>query len=236
MVCPGFVDPHTHLVYAGDRVSEFEWRIAGASSTEILASGGGIISTMRATRAASLDSLVAQSLTRLRQMLALGTTTAEVKTGYGLNLKAELRMLAAIATLADAQPVSLVPTFLAAHTVPPEFAGRADDYVNLIVHEMLPAVAHWHATSRFAAGPPLFVDVFCERDAFTVAQVQRVLETGRSLGMGMKSHVDQFTILGGLDLALELGAVTVGHLNMTRPKGIALLAESPVVAEIWWGR
>ncbi len=232
VVCPGFVDPHTHLVYAGDRVGEFEWRIAGASYMEIMASGGGIISTMRATRAASLDALVAQSLPRLRQMLALGTTTAEVKTGYGLNLDVELRMLKAIATLADTQPVSLVPTFLPAHALPPEFAGRADDYIDLIIHEMLPAAVHWHATSRFAAGPPLFVDVFCERDVFNVTQSRRVLEAGRSLGIGTRTHVDQFSVLGGLDLALELGAISVSHLDLTGPEGIALLAESPAVAVI----
>ena len=231
-VCPGFVDPHTHVVYAGDRVGEFEWRIAGASYMEIMASGGGIVSTMRATRAAGLPALVAASLPRLRQMLALGTTTAEVKTGYGLSLEAELRLLEAIAALAAAQPVSLIPTFLPAHALPPEFAGRADAYIDLVVHEMLPAAARWHAASRFDAGLPLFVDVFCERGAFDVAQSRRVLEAGRALGMGVKAHVDQFTALGGLELALDLGAVSVDHLDVTGPAGIALLADSSAVAVI----
>jgi imidazolonepropionase len=232
-VCPGFVDPHTHLVYAGDRVGEFEWRIAGASYLDIMAAGGGIVATMRATRAASNAQLVAESLPRLRQMLALGTTTAEVKTGYGLSLAAELRQLEVIAALAAAQPVALVPTFLPAHALPPEFAGRADDYIDLVVHEMLPAAARWHAASAFSgAGPPLFVDVFCELGAFDVAQSRRVLEAGRALGMSVKAHVDEFSALGGLELALELGAISVDHLDVTGPAGIALLADSPAVAVV----
>jgi imidazolonepropionase len=213
-------------------VGEFEWRIAGASYLEIMASGGGIVSTMRATRAASLATLVAESLPRLRQMLALGTTTAEVKTGYGLSLEAELRQLDAIAALAAAQPITLVPTFLPAHALPPEFAARADDYVDLIIYEMLPAAARWHAASRFDTGLPLFVDVFCEQSAFDVAQSRRVLEAGRSLGMGVKAHVDEFTALGGLELALELGAVSVDHLDVTGAGGIALLAQSSAVAVV----
>ncbi|NNJ08926.1 imidazolonepropionase [Chloroflexales bacterium ZM16-3] len=232
-VCPGFVDPHTHLVYAGDRVGEFEWRIAGASYLEIQASGGGIISTMRATRAASVERLVAESLPRLRQMLALGTTTTEVKTGYGLNLDTELRQLEAIAALDAAQPIRLVPTFLPAHALPPEYAGRPDDYVDLVVQEMLPAATRWHAESSFdSSRTPLFIDVFCEQGSFDVAQSRRVLEAGRALGMGVKAHVDEFSALGGLEMALDLGAVSVDHLDVTGPEGIALLAASPTVAVI----
>ncbi|MBX0326358.1 imidazolonepropionase [Oscillochloris sp. ZM17-4] len=232
-VCPGFVDPHTHLVYAGDRVGEFEWRIAGASYLEIQAAGGGIVATMRATRAAGVERLVAESLPRLRQMLALGTTTAEVKTGYGLSLDAELRQLEAIAALDAAQPIRLVPTFLPAHALPPEYAGRPDAYIDLVIREMLPAAARWHAASAFdGAGVPLFIDVFCERGAFDVAQSRRVLEAGRALDMGVKAHVDEFTALGGLELALELGAVSVDHLDVTGPAGIALLADSTAVAVV----
>lgn len=232
-VCPGLVDPHTHLVYAGDRVAEFEWRIAGASYLEIMQAGGGIVSTMRDTRAADVARLVAESLPRLGQMLALGTTTAEVKTGYGLDTAAELRQLEAIAALAAAQPISLVPTFLPAHALPPEFAGRADGYVDLIVDEMLPAAARWHAESAFAAaGVPLFVDVFCERGAFDVGQSRRVLAAGKALGMPVKAHVDEFSALGGLEMALELGAVSVDHLDVTGPEGIARLAGSPAVGVV----
>ena len=137
VVCPGFVDPHTHVVYAGDRLGEFEQRIRGASYMEIMAAGGGIVSTMRATRAASVDELVAATLPRLEQMLRLGTTTAEVKTGYGLDLASELKMLEAIAALDLAQPIDLVPTFMPAHAVPPEFNGRSAAYIEWVVQEMV---------------------------------------------------------------------------------------------------
>lgn len=232
-VLPGLVDPHTHVVYAGDRVDEFERRIAGATYQEIMAAGGGIASTARATRAASVEQLVAESRRRLDQMLRLGTTTAEAKTGYGLELGAELRQLEATAALDAAHPIDLVPTFLGAHAVPAEFAGRADAYVELVVAEMLPAAAHWYAGSRFAAaGVPMFVDVFCERGAFDVAQSRRVLEAARALGLPLKAHVDEFSELGGLALALELGAVSVDHLDVTGPGGVALLAASPAVGVV----
>jgi imidazolonepropionase len=230
-LCPGFVDPHTHLVYAGDRADEFERRIAGATYQEIMAAGGGILSTMRATRAASAEELAAESRARLAQMLALGTTTAEVKSGYGLELAAELRQLAAIAALDAAQPIELVPTFLAAHAIPPEYAGRAEAYLDLVIDEMLPAALAWYQGSHFATrGVPFFVDVFCERGAFDLHQSRRMLEAARGLGLPLKAHVDEFSALGGLDLALELGAVSVDHLDVTGPAGIALLAQSPTIA------
>ncbi len=232
-VCPGFVDPHTHLVYAGDRADEFEQRIGGATYEEIMAGGGGIVSTMRATRAASVEQLAVESRARLAQMLALGTTTAEVKSGYGLELAAELRQLAAIAALDAAQPIDLVPTFLAAHAIPPEYAGRADAYIDLVISEMLPAALAWYRGSHFAAaGVPFFVDVFCERGAFDLAQSRRVLEAARALGLPLKAHVDEFSALGGLELALELGAVSVDHLDVTGTAGIALLAQSPTIGVV----
>ena len=232
-VCPGFVDPHTHLVYAGDRADEFEQRIGGATYEEIMAAGGGIVSTMRATRAASVEQLAVESRARLAQMLALGTTTAEVKSGYGLELAAELRQLAAIAALDAAQPIDLVPTFLAAHAIPPEYAGRADAYIDLVISEMLPAALAWYRGSHFAAaGVPFFVDVFCERGAFDLAQSRRVLEAARALGLPLKAHVDEFSALGGLELALELGAVSVDHLDVTGTAGIALLAQSPTIGVV----
>ena len=232
-VLPGLVDPHTHVVYAGDRVGEFEQRVGGASYQEIMAAGGGIASTARATRAASVAQLVAQTRRRLDQMLRLGTTTAEAKSGYGLELAAELRQLEATANLDLSHAVDLVPTFLGAHAVPPEYAGRADTYVELVIEEMLPAAARWHAASHFAAaGTPLFADVFCERGAFDVAQSRRVLAAAKALGLPLKAHVDEFSELGGLALALELGAVSVDHLDVTGPEGIALLAASAAVGVV----
>lgn len=232
-VLPGLVDPHTHVVYAGDRVGEFERRIAGVSYQEIMAEGGGIAATARATRAASVEELAAATRRRLDQMLRLGTTTAEAKSGYGLETAAELRQLEATAALDSSHPIDLVPTFLGAHALPPEYAGRADAYVELVVEEMLPAAARWYAGSPFAAaGVPMFVDVFCERGAFDVAQSRRVLEAARARGLPLKAHVDEFSELGGLAMALELGAVSVDHLDATGPEGIALLAASSAVGVV----
>lgn len=229
-ICPGLVDPHTHVVYAGQRLDEFERRIAGESYEQIMAAGGGIRSTMRATRAASVEQLVAETRPRLDQMLRLGTTTAESKTGYGLETAAELRQLEATAALDAAHPIDLVPTFLGAHAVPPEYAGRAGDYAELVAEEMLPAAAAWYANSSFAAaGVPMFVDVFCERGAFDVAQSRRVLEAARARGLPLKAHVDEFSDIGGLGMALELGCTSVDHLDVTGPAGIARLAASDAV-------
>ena len=230
VVCPGFVDPHTHVVYAGDRLGEFEQRIRGASYMEIMAAGGGIVSTMRATRAASVDELVAATLPRLEQMLRLGTTTAEVKTGYGLDLASELKMLEAIAALDLAQPIDLVPTFMPAHAVPPEFNGRSAAYIEWVVQEMIPAAAAWYRESHFwANGRPLFCDVFCEQNAFDVAQSRRVLEAGLVNGLPPKIHADEFTSLGGVGLAVELDATSVDHLDVTTVEDIERLAASNVI-------
>jgi imidazolonepropionase len=155
VVCPGFVDCHTHLVFAGDRVSEFELRIKGATYLEIMAAGGGIVSTMHATRAATLEQLVAGARARLDEMLRLGTTTVEAKSGYGLDTATELKLMQAVGALDREHPIDLVPTFLGAHAIPPEYTGRVDDYVNLVVNEMMPAVAEWYRASHFnAAGVP----------------------------------------------------------------------------------
>lgn len=230
-VVPGFVDCHTHVVYGGDRAHEFEMRIGGASYLDILAAGGGIISTTWATRAASEAELIASAAARLRDMLRLGTTTIEAKTGYGLDTATELKTLRVIAALAEQQPVQLVPTFLGAHAVAPEFAGRADAYVDVVIDEMLPAVAAWHRESPLR-DVPLFCDVFCEHNAFSVAQSERVLRAGATLGMGIKAHVDEFNALGGTALAVGLGAASVDHLDVTEASDIALLASSDTVAVI----
>lgn len=233
VVCPGFVDPHTHVVYAGERLDEFEQRIAGASYMELMAAGGGILATVRATRAASAAELAAASRRRLDAMLHLGTTTAEAKTGYGLELATELRQLEVIAALDRSHAIDLVPTFLGAHAVPPEFAGRAEEFSLQVATVMLPAVASWYRGSDFAQrGVPCFVDVFCERNAFDLAQSRRVLTAGQALGLPLKAHVDEFTELGGLELALELGATSVDHLDVTGAAGIARLAAAASIGVI----
>ena len=233
VVCPGLVDAHTHTVYAGDRASEFEMRLRGATYMEVLRAGGGILHTMRATRAATVQELVAESRRRLDAMLSLGTTTAEVKTGYGLDTANEVRMLQAIARLDAGHPLDLVPTFLGAHALPPEYEGRADEYVDLVLDDMLPQVAEWYRRSPFARdGVPLFCDVFCEEGAFGLDQARRILEAGRALGLPLKLHADEFTSLGGVSLAVSLGVVSVDHLDVTPPGEIETLAGSGTLGVI----
>lgn len=230
VVCPGFVDPHTHVVYAGQRIAEFELRIQGATYMEIMDAGGGIVSTMRATRLAPVESLMRQSRGRLDQMLALGTTTAEAKTGYGLDVESELHMLEAIAGLDQSHPLDLVPTFLGAHAVPPEYQGQTGGYVDLVVEQMIPRAAEWYAGSHFAQdGVPFFCDVFCEAGVFDLEQSRRVLEAGLRYGMRPKIHADEFKNLGGVSLAVELGAVSADHLDVTPPEEVAWLAQSDTV-------
>ena len=230
-ICPGFVDPHTHTVYGGDRAGEFELRIKGASYVEIMAAGGGIVSTMRHTREASLRELVASARRRLDEMLSLGSTTVEIKTGYGLNTAAELKMLEAIAALDQTHPCDIVPTFLGAHTLPPEYKDDPQGYVQLVIEEMLPAAAGWYHNSHFPAqGTPFFVDVFCEEHAFDLEQSARILQTGIALGLGAKIHADQFHALGGVSMAVELGAISADHLDATTAAEIEVLAASPTIA------
>ena len=232
VVCPGFVDCHTHLIYAGDRVNEFEMRIGGASYMEIMAAGGGIVSTMKATRSASLEQLVAASRARLAAMLALGTTTAEVKTGYGLSPDAELKMLSAIAQLDQESPCDLVPTFLGAHTTPPEWKHDVDGYVQQVIETMLPQATKWYAQSHFADHTPFFVDVFCEDHAFSEEQARRLLSAGQTLGLQAKLHVDQFNSLGGVEMALALGAVSADHLEVTQHQDVERLAAAQTIAVV----
>ncbi|MGQ9501622.1 MAG: imidazolonepropionase [Anaerolineae bacterium] len=234
-VCPGLVDAHTHVVYAGDRIEEFEQRLLGKSYLEILEAGGGILTTVRATRAAPLEELVATARMRLDMMLALGTTTAEVKTGYALDTAGELKMLAAIAALAGdghspAHPVELVPTFLGAHAIPPEYCGRPDAYLDEVIEPMLPTVMAWYRDSSFAHHKiPLFCDVFCEKGVFDLQQSERVLRAASTLGMLVKIHADEFSSLGGAALAVKLGAASADHLDVTPPEEIVQLAASSTV-------
>jgi imidazolonepropionase len=233
VVCPGFVDAHTHAVYAGDRVGEFQQRIGGTSYMEILAAGGGILNTMQATRAASQEALVEATLSHLDVMLGLGTTTVEIKTGYGLDTATEMKMLNVIEAVAEQHTVDIVPTFLGAHAVPPEYKNRANDYAELVAQEVLPQAVAWYQRSSFARQKRVFcVDVFCEEGAFDVEQSKRVLEAGKALGMGIKAHVDEFRSLGGVTLAVGLGALSVDHLDATSTTEIQTLANSSTIGVV----
>ena len=228
LVTPGLVDPHTHAVWAGERAGEFERRIAGATYQEIMAAGGGIAATMRHTREASLDELIAQTRPRLLQMLANGSTTIEVKSGYGLSTEAELKMLTAITRLNEELPVDLVPTFLGAHAFPPEYKTDTDGYTDVVVNEMIPAVAEWKA--EHWSEDPLFCDVFCETGAFSLAQTERILRAGQAAGFALKIHADEFDPLGGTGLAVDLGATSADHLVATTDAEIAKLGTANTVA------
>jgi imidazolonepropionase len=229
VVLPGFVDAHTHLVWAGDRAAEFEQRLAGASYMEILAAGGGILSTLRETRAASETALLHSARARLRRMAEHGTTTAEAKTGYGLDLETELRMLSVIRRLQEEGPLKIIPTFLGAHAVPPEFVGDPEAYTTFLVNEALPAVRAWWVQN--AASEPLpFTDVFCEEGAFAPFQARRILLRAQDLGFPLKVHAEEFSSSGAARLAVELGAASADHLNRIQPEDIAALGGTSTVA------
>jgi imidazolonepropionase len=216
VVMPGLVECHAHLAFAGDRADEFQLRVAGARYQEVAAAGGGIMSTVHATRAASDEVIRALTRKRLDYFLRFGVTTVEAKSGYGLTPEQELRLLEAYRDVATAHAVDVVPTLLAAHTVPVEYQGRADEYVNLIVKKMIPAVAK-HKLAKFC-------DAFCEQGAFSVEQCRRVLEAGAEHGLLPKLHADQLSYLGGTEMAAGLGAVSVDHLDHISDAGIAALA------------
>jgi imidazolonepropionase len=228
-VLPGFVDPHTHLIWASDRAAEFEMRLEGKTYLEILAAGGGILSTVRHTRQASVETLLAETRRRTLEMLRHGTTTAEAKTGYGLQTEAELRMLQALIQLDEEGPLEIAITFLGAHAIAPEYKGDPEGYTEHLCAEMLPTVRNWWEAN--AMGRPLpCVDVFCETGAFSLEQSRRILETARQLGFPLKIHADEFDNLGGARLAAELGAVSADHLVKTSPGDIAALGQSNTVA------
>lgn len=230
VVMPGFVECHTHIVFAGNRLGEFELKIKGAEYLEILAAGGGILSTVKQTREADLETLVSLTRGRLDKLASFGVTACEIKTGYGLDTETELKMLEAILRLSTSHPLDVIPTFLPAHAVPPEFKDRSDAYVALICEDMLPKAA-----ARFSVDTPpagIFVDVFCEKGAFDLEQSRRVLETAKSLGFRLKAHVDEFTNLGGARMAIELGAVSIDHLDAISEEEIELLAESSTVGVV----
>lgn len=229
VVMPGFVDPHTHLIWGGDRAREFEMRLEGAKYLDILAAGGGIISTVRATRTASIESLIAQTRPRLLRMFATGTTTAEAKTGYGLQTATELRLLKALLALDDEGLLDLAITFLGAHAIAPEFKDDPQGYTDLVTDTMLPILCQWWETHA-PRKPYPFVDVFCETGAFSLAQSRQILTKACSLGFPVKIHADEFDNLGGASLAVELGAASADHLVKTSDADIAALGKSETVA------
>ncbi len=229
VLMPGFVDPHTHLIWAGDRANEFEMKMGGLAYLDILAAGGGIISTVKATRTASMETLIAQTRPRILRMFAHGTTTAEAKTGYGLQTSTELHLLKALLALDDESPLDLAFTFLGAHAIPPEFKDNPQGYTDEVTDTMLPMLKEWWGTHAQRLPLP-FVDVFCETNAFSLEQSRQILTQARSLGFPLKIHADEFDNLGGAALAAGLGAASADHLVVTSDANIAALGKSDTVA------
>lgn len=220
IILPGFVDAHTHLVFGGNRLDEFEMRARGASYEEIAAGGGGIRSTVRKTRAATKDELQGQALRHARRFLQCGTTTVEAKSGYGLSVAQELKILRVMRELRGQTPLEIIPTFLGAHAIPEEYEGDRGGYVDLVINEMLPQVAE--------EGLAESCDVFCERGYFDVETSRRIMQAAESHGLRLRMHVDQLTNSGGAALAAELGATTADHLEQTESDGIAALKAAGV--------
>ena len=223
-VVPGFVDPHTHVVFAGDRRAELRRRLTGATYAEIAAEGGGILGTVVATRAASESALAAETRVRLDEMLRCGTTTCEAKSGYALTTEGELKMLRTVRALGDTHAIELSPTFMGAHEVPAEYRERRRAYVDLIVSEMIPAVAR----DRLAE----WCDVFCEKGVFTPGESREILEAGRAAGLKPRIHADELAVSGGSDVAVAVGARSADHLIFVDEAGAAGLAGAGVVATL----
>jgi len=224
LVTPGLVDGHTHLVFGGYRQHEIPLKLQGASYLEILQAGGGILDTVRETRKASHRELVEKSQLFLDEMLALGVTTCEVKSGYGLNETDEIKTLEVIRELNDTHPMDVVPTFMGAHAVPPEFKGNPDGYMELLCNELLPLVKDKNLAE--------YVDVFCEEGVFDVAQSRKYLETAKTLGFGLKIHTDEIVELGGSALAGDMKVTSAEHLIAIGPTGLAALLEGGVIAMV----
>ncbi|MCW9050284.1 MAG: imidazolonepropionase [Deltaproteobacteria bacterium] len=223
-ITPGLIDSHTHLVYGGQRAGEFTQRLQGTSYAEISSAGGGILSTVKATRALSEDQLVVQARPRIEALVNEGVTTVEIKSGYGLTIKDELKMLRAAKTLADDYPVHLSRTLLAAHAVPPEFNNSADAYVELVIQELIPLVAEEQLADA--------VDVFCEQIAFSIEQTERILLAAQAAGLGIKLHAEQLSNSHGAELAARYGAWSVDHLEYLDAAGIRAMQKSDTVATL----
>ncbi len=223
-VLPGFVDSHTHFVFGGYRAEEFAWRLKGESYMDILARGGGILSTVTATRNASRDALIEAGMKRLDAMLAFGVTTVEGKSGYGLDRDAEIKVLEVMAELNRLHPVDVVPTFMGAHAVPPEYKGRPDDYIDFLLSDVIPEIASRHLAE--------FCDVFCEKGVFSIEQSRRFLTNAATAGLKPKLHADEIVSLGGAELAAEIGAVSADHLLHASDAGIEALASSGTITTL----
>ncbi len=224
VVTPGFIDCHTHLVFASSREKEFQMRMEGKSYLEILKAGGGILSTVRATRAASEEELALDAMKRLNSLLRFGVTTCEIKSGYGLDTKTELKMLRVMAALKKSQPVHIVPTFLGAHAIPPEYRDNREKYIDLVIKEMIPAVAEKNLAR--------FCDVYLEKGAYSCEETERILEAAKGKGLLPKLHAGQFNDLDGAGLGARLGAASIDHLEKVSDDGLAAMAEKGVTAVI----
>ncbi len=222
LVTPGFVDPHVHLIFAGSRENELTMKLAGKTYLEILEAGGGILKTVRETRKATIEELVENGKNILDKMLKHGTTTVEAKSGYGLSTKDEIKSLEAVRVLDKQHPIDLVPTFLGAHAIPPEFKGQTDEYVDLVISEMLPKVAE--------KGLAEFCDVFCEKGIFSIDQTRKILLAAKNLGIKMIIHIDEIVDTNGAALAAELKAVQTGHLLQSNDAGLKAMAKAGVIA------
>jgi imidazolonepropionase len=224
LVTPGLIDPHTHLVFAGNRAHEFKLRLDGASYEEIARAGGGILSTVTATRMASENDLITSALPRLDALMASGVTTVEIKSGYGLTIADEIKMLLAARGLMRHRKVRVVTTLLGAHAIPPEYKGRPDDYIDEVCERMIPAVAHEHLASA--------VDVFCEGIGFSPAQTERVFKAAKAHGLHVKLHAEQLSNLHGAALAARYGALSADHLEHLDADGIAAMRDAGTVATV----
>jgi len=222
VVMPGLIDSHTHIVFGGSRENEFEQRIQGLSYLEIAEKGGGIVSTVEATRKASFEELFLLGKKRLNRMLSKGVTTIEAKSGYGLSLKDELKILKVMKALQEDHPIDIVPTFLGGHTIPREFRNDRKRYIDLVSEKMIPQVVE--------EGLAEFCDVFCEKQALSLEESRKILETGKQYGLKLKIHADQLSSGGGAELAAEVGAFSADHLEYVSPIGIERLAEKRVTA------
>lgn len=222
LVTPGLVDPHTHVVYGGSREREFEMRLEGATYMEIMNAGGGIHATTRMTREATEEELMEQTMRRLDSFLTHGVTTAEGKSGYGMNIETELKQLRVMQKLQEAHAIDIVPTFMGAHAVPPEYKEREDEFVDHLIKDMLPVVVE----EKLAE----FNDVFCEKGVFTPEQSERILEAGKDYGLIPKIHADEIEPYGGAELAAKVGAISAEHLLKASDQGIRAMADAGVIA------
>jgi imidazolonepropionase len=223
-VLPGFVDSHTHFVFGGYRAEEFSWRLQGMSYMDIMAQGGGIASTVEATRKSTKEELIALGKKRLDSMLTFGVTTVEGKSGYGLDYDTEVKQLVVMGELDATHPVDIARTFLGAHAIPKDYCGNEEGFIDYLIREVLPGVAR----EKLAE----FCDIFCEKGVFSVGQSRRLLENARSLGLQLKIHADEITPLGGTELAVELGTISADHLLCASDTGIRKMAQTDTVATL----